>query len=93
MATLTPEQIDALMHAPRVCAALAGELATTAARVFGRLQGLLEAAVKRPFEGRVEGAFERPGEVPLHRAGLAAGCVSNLVEIFWRRSPSIGIWA
>ncbi|MBZ0130476.1 MAG: hypothetical protein K8F59_15335 [Rhodobacteraceae bacterium] len=21
------------------------------------------------------------------------GCVSNLVEILWRRSPSMGIWA
>jgi len=49
MATPTPEQIDALMHAPRVCAALAGELATTAARAFGRLQGLLAGGPQRPW--------------------------------------------
>ena len=64
MATPTPEQIDALMRAPRVCAALAGELATTAARAFGRLQGLLEAPLKNPGEGPLKDRVERPGKGP-----------------------------
>ena len=64
MATPTPKQIDALMHAPRVCAALAGELATTAARCHGRLQGLLEAPLKDPGEGPLEDRVEQPGKGP-----------------------------
>lgn len=60
MPSISREELDALAHELRVCAALAHELSTIAGRIIARLQTGLE----RPVQGMVQG--------PLHSSGTAA---------------------